>query len=507
VADYTSKKAEHGLGTVRQVLNKKGELIGWQALLPRELSTPPKGCKNPKKYKEPVGPRQETEEAARRILIAAIDELRSPRLLRHGLSVAYYVDAEIKARRQAARRKYESDARANKAVATWRSIYRKWIEPEAFVALPPAAVQKSDLQALIDYLRDEAEGPKGDPLSGHFIRNVAALLKASFARAPGLEANPAASLKLPKKGDPDVRYLDLAAQRAFFGSDVDELDRVMVGCGMGAGLRVSELLAIEEADVRLDDHDPHLIVRYGGPDHAPTKGDRVRRVELHEPGLGFWRLWMAKHRAEGRMVFAGPKGGYQKHWPERFPTWAAVAGVDRLSSHIMRHTYAVAMLSGTWGYEPKTLEFIQHQLGHAERSTTERYYAAYEAGTWRREVRAMRGVEQIRREPITAAELLQTEAGASAGASPIAEVAFLACKSVNGSQTPSLTQSPTNADKTALSGASAHQAIEQGERALAAAANGEPTAARQLIEALANTLRVLREVAAVGTPADEVANG
>ena len=61
---------------------------------------------------------------------------------------------------------------------------------------------------------------------------------------------------------------------------------------------------------------------------------------------------------------------------------SVTARVDRLSSHGMRHTYAVAMLSGTWGYEPKSLEFVSDQLGHAELQTTQRYYAAYESETW-----------------------------------------------------------------------------------------------------------------------------
>ncbi len=61
----------------------------------------------------------------------------------------------------------------------------------------------------------------------------------------------------------------------------------MVGCGMGAGLRIGELRAIEIEDVHLDSEDPYLTVKYGGAGHVPTKGRRTRRVELFELCLRF----------------------------------------------------------------------------------------------------------------------------------------------------------------------------------------------------------------------------
>ena len=483
-------KAEAGLGTVRTVRDRQGVITGYQPLLPRSLSTAPKDCASSKAYKEPVGTPVPTWNEARRILDAAIVALRRGSVVRQGLPLSHFVDAEIQKRLHDARRKYATLAKANRLVSTWRSIDRLWLSGASFYAAPPKAIEPEDVQSFFDYLRDEAEGKTGEPLSGDFIRNVARLLKAAFARVPGLTVNPAGDLDLPPKGVPLVPFLDLAAQRRFFGSDVALVERVMVGCGMGAGLRVGELLPFEAADVHLDASDPHLIIRYGGSDHAPTKGGRVRRVELFEPGLGFWRLWMERFYQGGVVVFPGPLGGYQKHWPERFPSWAATAGVKRLSSHIMRHSYAVAMLSGSWGYEPKGLEFVQHQLGHAERSTTERYYGAFEAGVWSREVRHMTGrVEQIRREPVTAIELLGLVSGGLAGAASGAAGGGIEQKSprfalagVNPRRSP---KTQETAEETARLGAATHQArVDRIDAVLAVAAAGEPTALRQAVECL-----------------------
>jgi integrase len=401
------KKGETGLGTVRKVFGKSGELLGYRALLPRELSDPPPKCKNPDTYQEPVGPMFDSEDKARRVLRAAIIELTEKRSLRHGLPFSNYVGNVIREKLQKARRIYPSAGRANLSVSTWRSIDRVWLKDAPFYEWLPNQIEVPDLQHFIDSLSLE-DGKNGDPLSAHFIRNVGVLLKASFGLA-GRLPNPMDSVRFPPRGKPRVEHLDLASQHRFFSSGIELIHRRMVGCGMGAGLRVGELLSIELADVFINDADPHLFVRYGGPGRSPTKGRAVRRVELFEPGLGFWQQWLDNHLPKGSpLVFAGPMGGYQKSWPELFPSWAPAAGRQAMTSHIMRHSYAVAMLSGSWGYEPKSLEFVQHQLGHTDQATTEKYYGAFEHGTWQRDVRRMTGreTEAVQRIPLTANALL-----------------------------------------------------------------------------------------------------
>lgn len=491
------KRSEHGRGTVRTVRNRQGVITGYQALLPRELSTPPEGCKNPERYQEPFGPVQPTEGAARALLDAAIVNLLKKETLQHGLTFAHYVESELKARLHQAKRKYENDARAAKAVSTWRSIDKCWLRAASFYDYPPSAIDlKLELQPFFTYLTEEAEKKDGDPLSADFIHNVARFCRAVFERA-GVSPNPAESLQLPDKQDPKVPHLDLAAQRRFFRAEsVDLEDRTMAGCGTGAGLRVGELLSLEVPDLRLDDHDPHLIVRYGGPHHGPPKGGRLRRVDLFEPGLGFFRLWMERFYLGKALVFGGRQGGYQKAWPELFPRWADAAGVPRFHSHMMRHTYAVSVLSGSWGYEPKGLDFVQQQLGHSDRQTTEKYYGAFEHGTWQREVRLMRGrVDAIRREPVTALELLGIDAAVDAAGG--AEGPFLRAigdpRDHSPSVTPHLTEDSKNRgleEADASLDAATHQAhVDRIERALRALADRDPTAVAQAIAALGEERR------------------
>lgn len=490
------KRSEHGMGTIRALRCKAtGEVTGYQALLPRELSQAPRGRKVSSGYKEPLGPPQPTWEDARSLLDAAIVELRDKVTLRHGKTFALLADAEIQGRLQAARRKYKNDALASRQVASARSMIKRWLQDGDWFNFPIHVIETADIQATIDYLRDEAEGHRGEPLGNYFIRDVGRFICAVFKRAR-IKPNPAADISLPPKGEPSVRYLDLDAQVRLYRSEDDRItlaDQVMTGCGMGAGLRVGELLSMEPADVHVEAIDPHLMVRYGGPHRSPTKGKRIRRVELFEPGLGFWRMQMREFfRPGSRLVFAGPEDGYRKHWPEQFPGWAPLAGVERLSSHIMRHTYAVALLSGTWGYEPRSLEFVSQQLGHADLQTTQRYYAAFEADTWRREVRRMTGREAPSRAgaSITAEWLLGREAGAKLVRQESAfgrNSASSVPHGINSRQSPSFQDPPRKSVDLGEIGAAAHQSspTDLAKRVIDLAASGDGGAfqcARELAE-------------------------
>lgn len=409
-----SKRARFGTGTVRTVRNRAGVIVGYQALLPRHLSRAPAGHSNPDVFRQQIGATLPTAQEAREMLDAALLELRASPLALGGAgeTLELLVDLELDAREREALTVYPTAARARRATSTWRSIKLHWLSAAPFYRWASSDITKADVQDWVAQIAG-ATTKRGNAVSGHFVRNVVSFLRAALARAKGLAVNPASDLELPRRARPRVPYLKLTNQRRLFSNPDTEAtielrDRIMVGCGMGAGLRVNELLAIEPDDVRLDGPDPHLEVNYGGPDRSPTKGRQRRIVELFEPALGFWRLWMRDfYRPGTRLVFEGPRGGYPKHWPELFPGWSAAAGFEGMTSHVMRHTYAVAMLSGTWGYEPRSMEFVSKQLGHSSIQVTERYYGAFEQGFSRETVRRMTGRGDAGpRVVVTAEELL-----------------------------------------------------------------------------------------------------
>lgn len=464
-----SQKLPPGTGSIKR---ERGRFV---ALLPRHLSKPPPGCRRPDDYRERLGSFDTWDEAAR-VLAAAVHQVRSGTVTSIGATVSDAADRAIERIHSDALRRYGNGPRANRRVSTERSIVRHWLRREPWWNLPASVVETAEIQATLDGILRSGRTHKGDPVSASYVRKIAQLLRAAFSEA-NIKPNPADSLELPGKKRPAVPWWPLAVQLHFFSSKgLTAEDRVMVGCGMGAGLRVGELLSLEVEDLHLDAADPHLVVRFGGPGHAPPKGGRVRRVELFEPGLGFFRLWMDRYYRGGQLVFGGPKGGYRKSWPEQFPEWSRQLEIRHSTSHIMRHTYAVAMLSGTWGYEPQSLDFVSRQLGHADRATTERYYGDYEHETWRRQVRRMTGREDrpTAESAISASYLLGRTVGRGGPETPMT--------GGEGVQFPSSTPRLTNSENHTGTGADtwgAHPStVQLARRYLRAVADGDPAAYR-----------------------------
>lgn len=145
-------------------------------------------------------------------------------------------------------------------------------------------------------------------------------------------------------------------------------DRIILELLYGCGLRVGELCALDVTD--LDRREGALRVR--------GKGDKERVVPVGEPALAAAARWLDSARGEMLAGKASPafllnrRGGRLS----RVSVWqtlkrcAAAAGLrpQRLTPHILRHTYATHLLEGG-----ADLRVVQELLGHADISTTEIY--------------------------------------------------------------------------------------------------------------------------------------
>ena len=130
----------------------------------------------------------------------------------------------------------------------------------------------------------------------------------------------------------------------------------------GAGLRISEALALELRDI--DSERNVITVRHG-------KGDRDRQVPLSGVLLTTLRTYWRAYRPE-RFLFPGKqgkaplgKGTIQK----AIRTARVRAGIAKpVTPHVLRHSYATHLLeAGT------DLRVIQILLGHGSLKTTQRY--------------------------------------------------------------------------------------------------------------------------------------
>jgi tyrosine recombinase XerC len=192
-----------------------------------------------------------------------------------------------------------------------------------------------------------------------------------LVREGTLPVNPierAASPKLDKRL-PD--FLTLAEiLKLLYAPDVTtpqgQRDRALLELLYAAGLRVSELVNLDIADINLGSAEIRVL----------GKGSKERMVLMGEPAIEALQVYLK----QGRAALKGGKKGalfinrYGARLPDRrvqkmLEHYAARAGIEkRVHPHMLRHTFATHLLDGG-----ADLRVVQELLGHARLSSTQIY--------------------------------------------------------------------------------------------------------------------------------------
>ena len=142
-------------------------------------------------------------------------------------------------------------------------------------------------------------------------------------------------------------------------------DKAMLETIYATGLRVSELIGLELAQLRLD---VGFLLAWG-------KGGKERAVPVGEQAEAALQRYLAESRpalVEGRheVVFVNHRGApltRQGCW-KIIAAYGRQVGVARLSPHVLRHSFATHLLE-----HGADLRAVQMMLGHASISTTQIY--------------------------------------------------------------------------------------------------------------------------------------
>jgi integrase/recombinase XerD len=147
----------------------------------------------------------------------------------------------------------------------------------------------------------------------------------------------------------------------------DQRDRVMLELLYATGLRVSELVSLQTAQVNAE----------VGYLHVTGKGSKQRLVPMGEQARRLLQLYVEQVRPAllkqrlSRFVFITRRGGAltrQGFW-KALRLRARRAGINKkISPHVLRHSFATHLLEGG-----ADLRSVQIMLGHANIATTQIY--------------------------------------------------------------------------------------------------------------------------------------
>lgn len=187
-----------------------------------------------------------------------------------------------------------------------------------------------------------------------------------------LKKDPCSRIEAPKLGRPLPKSLtESEVTRLLEAPSIEDAegfrDRVMLEVLYATGLRVSELVGLQLAQINLNQG----VIRIVG------KGDKERLVPLGEEAVD----WLLKFLAGGRQLLLGEQrsealfptrrgeGMTRQGFWYRIKKHAQAAGIIKtLSPHTVRHAFATHLLD-----HGADLRVVQMLLGHADIATTQIY--------------------------------------------------------------------------------------------------------------------------------------
>jgi integrase/recombinase XerD len=267
---------------------------------------------------------------------------------------------------------------AENTVEAYRRDLRLWSAYSTLEGLDPAAPEREDLTGFLEALRAGAP-PANVPMSSSSVARMLVSVRALYrflASEGTIETDPASRLRAPKRPRSIPRAISVDDVGRLIELPPDTLlgrrDRAMLELLYGAGLRISELVALDVDDVDLDERS--VLVRAG-------KGNKSRRVPMGRAAADATGAYVSVSRPEltkkaktgtsGGALFLNARGvrlSRQGAW-KVLKTHARAAGLgDKVSPHTLRHSFATHMLDAG-----ADIRVVQELLGHASLATTQVY--------------------------------------------------------------------------------------------------------------------------------------
>ncbi len=180
-----------------------------------------------------------------------------------------------------------------------------------------------------------------------------------LAKRDQVADSPTALVKSPKRKQPLPRALSVDDAFRVVEAPAAPRERAIHELLYGAGLRVSELCALDVGDVDGD----FVHVRRG-------KGGKARLVPMGSQARRAIDAYLVVRRPGGEALFLNARGGRltARSIQRNLKAQAGAAGVAAATPHTLRHSFATHLLDGG-----ADLRAIQELLGHASLASTQIY--------------------------------------------------------------------------------------------------------------------------------------
>ena len=231
------------------------------------------------------------------------------------------------------------------------------------------AVETEDVQRFLAFLNERSYSKS---TTARKLATLRSFYKFCLRRGH-VQANPLATIRTPKQDKRLPKFLEEEDVRKLLETpDTNTLlgcrDRAMLETMYSTGIRVSELVDLNVADVDF----------VGEALHIRGKGKKQRITPISPTALAWIKRYMELRRQDPKASSSNQEAVFVNKHGQRLSTrsvrrkldkYLAIAGLDpTISPHTLRHSFATHMLS-----RGADLRSVQELLGHQSLSTTQIY--------------------------------------------------------------------------------------------------------------------------------------
>lgn len=266
--------------------------------------------------------------------------------------------------------------------------FAAWFAQSNGEPLTPAAVTQADVRLYRQHLLAVRR------LAPATVNRHLAALRAfaRWARDAGLAGhNPLDGVRAVAMEQPGPRWLSRQEQQKLLRAAEKEItlgayrargdkahpayvwprrDLALIVLLLNTGLRLAEVAALTLADVEINERSGRVVVRQG-------KGRKWREVPLNANARKALSAWLeVRPKDQSDALFLSQKGGAlsERGVSARVAALAQAAGLDNVSVHVLRHSFAKNLVDAGVG-----LEKVAALLGHSSVAVTQRYITPSQA--------------------------------------------------------------------------------------------------------------------------------